>query len=874
MTRVFGVSAFGLNDCVAEPDGELKTSGFYVADAVLPKRALGQIRTGDEAEKERVHSGLDWPPEARVKPGKPLRRVPIPVAWSLLVDAGDTPVPARWSAQDVSIPLATIIAAHVRGVLHEKSGFDTENDSRAVVAIPDHLDEFHQEALLQAFGGARASISLVWRTVAVAMEWLDKAMPDDLEPGDWMLVAYMGPDGIEFMSFELREEVCGDRRFVLPVRNRPRHLPGPAGWQWACALAGKADPICSTDHGAFWQTFTNFPELWLAIAARPWKTQDLPRAWSTADGWRYWHPPQDLFAESARCSTDGGDLLLDLVKTSSSIPPRKRQSKGETWGQHLAASLALVLRQRRGRLRGAVFCGPLCPAKAQPWLKEANISLAFRQDARPDTLWLANSEVDPVATGARLFGRRLAAGLPTYLDTLPGLALYAEKVGGGLEWMDIVEAKEWAGGHVYMRSIPDRFFLKKQIDALHVYLRKDAQENETESPYRYGEVKFPSIPARDVKLTIEVEMRPASGLARVVIVPEMEETFQGRARAFDYSKMVKVEERDLPEPVLRWPETLHRKVTISEDAFIDHNFKSFIGLSDNFLPSDFLQKLDNMKKALCSSFWNTETNSYEIKIDENGIAGSEYGNTVVKAIATKIESRVDEFLYSQNPSPETRKYVVRATWLWGKTPTAISNYLMQFFVEYQGNSYDANWNHFADAASRCFIKKQHFEALFNSIYKRSKQGIGKRFPINSSRSLSKVLAYREDAYDVLDGDMAGHFAERAAKVMLEQMLLRKIKTSFFQGAFLFLTLLRFRIKEPNFMDPENPRDVSLFKKVENCMEEAREIVRSQFKKRFQDNRLDRIDWLLQGIVDFMYSKGKSGLINAIANEAGGDVNEV
>ena len=82
MTRVFGVSAFGLNDCVAKPNGGQKTSGFYLADAVLPKRALGQIRTGDEAEKERVHSGLDWPPEARVKPGEPLRRVPIPVAVS------------------------------------------------------------------------------------------------------------------------------------------------------------------------------------------------------------------------------------------------------------------------------------------------------------------------------------------------------------------------------------------------------------------------------------------------------------------------------------------------------------------------------------------------------------------------------------------------------------------------------------------------------------------------------------------------------------------------------------------------------------------------------------------------------------------------
>ncbi len=866
MTSVYGVSAFGLNDCVADLDGVLKTSGFYVADAVLPKRALGQIRTGDEAEQERVHSGLYWPPEARVKPGEPLRRVPIPVAWSLLVDAGDTTVPVRWNVGGgVSIPLASIMAAHLKDLLHG-SGFDAKNDNRAVVAIPDHLDEYHQETLLRAFGGVRHRISMVWRTVAAAMEWLDKAMPEDLETGDWMLVVYIGPDGMDFMTFELREEVFGGNRFILPVRNRPRHSPGPAGWQWACALSAKADPICSIDHGAFWQTFTNFPELWAAIAGRPWKKHELPRAWSTADGWRYWHPPKKLFAESVCCVTDGGDLLLDLVKTSSSILPRKREIKEETWGQHLTASLSRALLQRNGRLRGAVICGPLCPVTTQAWIQEALINLPCRPDACPDTIWLASAEEDPVATGARLFGRRLAAGLPTYLDTLPRLALYAEKVGGGLEWMDIVEAKECAGGKTYTRSIPNRFFLKKHTDALHVYMRKDAQETGTESPYRYGEVKFPSIPARDVKLTIEVEMRPASGLARVVIVPEKEETFQGRARVFDYSNMIKVEEKDLPEPELRWPETLHYEVATSKDAFTDTRFKGFIALSEDVSRSYFIEKLDEMKRVLCSSFFDQETNIFETRkrIDENGISGSEYGDTLVTAIASKIESRANEFLHSRNPPSEAIKYVVRATWLWGKTPEAISDYLMHYFLTYEGNNYGNTWRYFAEAASRCFNSKQHFAALFDAIYRRSISGVNNPFTLQSSKALARVLAYREDAYDALESDMAVHFAKRAAEAIRKQVNNRTIAQIFFQGALLFLALLRFRIKEPEFMDPENPRDVSLFKEVENCLKKARAIVRDQ------PNILAQIDGLIQGIVDFMYSKGKSGLIGAIASEAGGD----
>lgn len=866
MTRVYGISAFGLNDSVASPGDGLKKSGFYVADAVLPKRALGQIRTGNEAEQERVHSGIYWPPEARVKPGQPLRRLPIPVAWSLLVDSGDTTAPVRWNVgHGVSIPLADILSAHVRGLMHENA-FDADNDSRAVVAIPNHLDEFHQEAMLQAFGTVRERISLVWRAVAAAMRWLDEAMPENLEPGDWMLVAYMGADGIEFTSFELREEVCEGRRFLLPVRNRPRQSPGPAGWQWACALAVKADPICSKDHGAFWQAFTNFPELWAAIAGLQWKTQELPRAWSTGKGWRYWHPSLDLFDEATRCSIEGGGLLHELIKTSCSIPLRHRESKGKTWGLHLIGSFNEALQQRQGRLRGAVVCGPLYASTAQTWLQDVHINLPCLQEARPDTLWLPNAAVDPVATGARLFGQRIAAGLPTYLDTLPGLAVYAEKPGGGLEWVDVVEAKECAGGQAYTRNIPDRFFLKKQTDALHVYLQKEAQENDTETPYRYDIVKFPSIPDRDVKLTIEVEMRPASGLARVVIVPEEEETFQGRAKIFDYSRMKKVDARDLPEPALRWPETLHREATISEDAFKDSRFIRFIDLSDSVLQSEFLQKLDNVKIALYSSFWNAETNSYEIKIDENGLTGSQYGNEVMKALAAKIESRADTFLRSLIPNPETEKYIVRSTWLWARTPNAIIDYLTHFFMINSQNKYGATWNYFAESASRCMTKKKNISTLFNAIFKRSKSGIKSLslFPIQSSRSLARVLSYREDAYDALEDDMAVHFAMRAAEVIRKQVRNRNIANSFFEGAFLFLTLLRFRIKEPDFMDPENPRDANLFKEVENCMKEARAIVQNQ------PNRLAKIDWLIQGIVDFMYSKGQSGLISAIASEAGGD----
>ncbi|WP_029895516.1 hypothetical protein [Desulfohalovibrio reitneri] len=446
MSRIHGVSAFGLRDCATVTDGKCKTNGLYLADAVLPQRAMGQIRTGEEAEAERIHSGLQWPPEARVSPGKPLRRVPIPVAWSLLVDAGDRSV--SWEGGNgVSIPLASILAAHIKGLLDENE-FTYGNQERAVVAIPDHLDEYGQESLLKAFDNNQDQVCLLWRPVAAAMAWLDAAKPRDLRQGDFMLVIYLGPDGMEFTTFELREETQDGQRFVLPVRNRPVRAPLPPGWEWACVLSAEADQLCREDHGAFWQAFTIFPELWAAIAGAPWDNGNLPRPWSAHRGWRLWNPDSNLLEKTLSCRLEQSEILRELLKGSCKLPPANRQNSGENWGAHLEAELKAAYAAHAGRLRGAVLCGPMAPEQTPSWLNPELLGVGPDTVPSSDTLWLACACKDPVAAGARLFGERLAAGLPTYLDTLPSLALLTE-VKGNLDWVDIVESSECAGGKTY-----------------------------------------------------------------------------------------------------------------------------------------------------------------------------------------------------------------------------------------------------------------------------------------------------------------------------------------------------------------------------------------------------------------------------------------
>ena len=115
--NIFGFDIFGLRDCVS-----LSGQGFEqeilrpenfnsLVDAVLPENQFGLVKTGEDAEKERIHTGLAWPPESRISYENSfyLRRIPISLAWKILVESGDHS--ASWEiGKEVRFPVEKIIA--------------------------------------------------------------------------------------------------------------------------------------------------------------------------------------------------------------------------------------------------------------------------------------------------------------------------------------------------------------------------------------------------------------------------------------------------------------------------------------------------------------------------------------------------------------------------------------------------------------------------------------------------------------------------------------------------------------------------------------------------------------------------------------------
>jgi len=254
--KILGCSFDGLKDRLfvagwSHPRGE----SYTPANVILPLHQFGQLFTGRQAEEARVSSGLGWPPEARVNPGGFLRRVPISYAWRLLVDAGDKSV--RWSVgEGVSFPLTKILAAHIAGRLE---GVGNSQDT-IVIAIPNELDEFGQDGLLQALKRqGLQNVRLVWRPVAAALSWLERtqnAFSKGIPADDFIIVVHLGPDCMEFVPFRLREKEFQGRRYVIPLREPPKVRVVLGGCDWTAGLIGSTvDP---DDPGAFWQAFTGF----------------------------------------------------------------------------------------------------------------------------------------------------------------------------------------------------------------------------------------------------------------------------------------------------------------------------------------------------------------------------------------------------------------------------------------------------------------------------------------------------------------------------------------------------------------------------------------------------------------------------------------
>jgi len=918
--KIFGCSAFGLADRVVQVEGEISAELFSLAQAVLPAHFFGNIQTWPLVKQQRIHSGLYWPMEARIKQGTPLRRAPIPFVWRGLVEAGDRSV--QWQVGGgVSFPLSRILARHVTDLL--KPSGCTSQDT-VVLAIPDALDEFGQEALLQDLKNCGfENVYLLWRPVAAAISWLyelnqNNAFDLYTDVNEHIIVICLGPDGVEMVTFRLHRQEYQNKVFVIPERQRPREIVPVTGFDWAANALDEAFP--GMGDGAFWQSLTDFPHVWEAMTDRPYSEKEI---WSRKDHWSFWNPDETfknfILKSSAQPNGRLRRILDDSCRLFSPDSGKGRFSAED----HLARIFANTLTSMpQSHLRGVIVAGALCPSTLPPWIKSIEEKLhvlginGISASPQLDTIWFAH-ESNAILDGCAEYGRRLDKGLPTYLDTLPQLAMLVEQRGAHV-WEALLSAETCEGGKPYHPPpIQGKFGVPAGAQNLQVYLKRGgvrrratletaaefrediislSQEELIEidnkvqragtyeevlklvannnnevnnalkkrarelfgNPFRRADFPFPSVPDKKMPVDISVEIRPASGLAQITLAPSNPDDrlfLRGRKIFLDYSTM---EEADPPPPPTRgWPSVV--KIEVDPDAYFLKGYRWKIRqyLQANPADTQFMSKVNKVSDALkiIPYVYGVVLNGLK-NIDQDGIAGTEDASLKIDEIANKT---AEYFSIIQSNDENKKKFIIRMTWLFAKTPKN----LKQKMYEYIKGPYGQDWTHMIEAAGRVFTTKQENIFLYSKILERINSTQSNPFPNQCIKALWLLLSLREDSPMAMKRVQAKTFTEEAVKKMEQETNSGNYKNKFFNAARLFLFLLRFRVLDQTFLDPDNPLDSNLFERTAKCLKSA-----ERYFSRSNDAGAYRAKEIVIGIEKFMRYKGNDGILIDLNNLAG------
>jgi hypothetical protein len=329
----------------------------------------------------------------------------------------------------------------------------TRHAQDIVFCIPDRLqmDEARQQAVLDALAGVkRPRVTLLWRPVAMLLGWLETAGAQARE-GMRVACLQQASDGIEVQHLTLRAHAG----LLVPERDGAGSVEAPhLGLQALCEAAEQATATTNTLSQNFME---GRPRLPVDQLFAPCPAPELEIFRLAGTDWRILRPPTaGVLPDVTRQGTDALDLEADIVLLSTPLAERHH-----AW---LRASLSLH---------------------------------ASMQILAPGT----------AARGCLLAARRIARGIPHYLDRLDQVALVVLRQGVPV-FEDLIPAGAIvAGNREYVSRPITNMVWGSGMASAQFFLRKGAREIR-----RWTTPDVPA-PEGEQRLIIQLKQRPAQGWA-------------------------------------------------------------------------------------------------------------------------------------------------------------------------------------------------------------------------------------------------------------------------------------------------------------------------------------------------------------------------
>ncbi|MBU6172877.1 MAG: hypothetical protein KGQ60_03690, partial [Planctomycetes bacterium] len=512
--RVIGISADGPWMLTSEENANRSSSvknadilggiNSFPNSILLPRFPREPFRFDMGIEPHPRGSGLNWPPESMVSREYGKGRLPLGIVMNA-IELGET---VTWTHDDTH---HFYPAEALAGAIADNQPAN-EIDQQLILVIPNHWTETTQQRMLDAFEKYNLKCKLLWRPVSSALEWsthFSKQLEflfDDIRVNQGKLLCiHIGYDSIEITELDLvirSHHKADSESILLPARRRPNkteRMPS-FGYRWAIrSLIGEMEQILGkanqVDRFAWMWNRLWCSQALKEIANRPQSTQS-----------------QALFPfEQDVCAVE----QCDLEEVQQYLRRRKMALQTDYTGLVITGAFA----NKKFHDKQLVW----------QWLTQtlgirSQLILVEGYDTEPGLL----------ARGALGFEYRYQAELPTYLDTLPLLQMVIAE-NGEPKWIDLLEPEhKWVdGGRLWRR--PEK--IRNLSISAHSVDLKLAIAHEEFAHVREVITDLPAVSNKIEKVSLSVEMIPAQGKAKIEIIPDREEYFEGKHIFVDWRKM-------------------------------------------------------------------------------------------------------------------------------------------------------------------------------------------------------------------------------------------------------------------------------------------------------------------------------------------------
>jgi len=478
-------------------------------------------------------TGCCWPPEARADMEAGIGRFPLAAAWASL-PSGRTWI---WRPDDHVLEIAPshAIAVAVADVLHLHPRLTS--DGRPTLVIPNATRESEQQTLLDEASQAGVSLQLLWRPVAAAMAWCEQnrdflrelGFRKKVGPGGVvgrLVCLHLGLAQAETALLDVVLAEHENQPWFIPARRRPdSDKDSFASFGWAFlknqALTVLADAGLPLDDRQLWQIL--FASNWASVRLAEYENGRQPSAESIKlpNGARVRATPP-ASTSHAKVSHDKVELLGRCSFAQSDAGGMRKwfEDRTRTIGE---------------RIIGAVVTGEMASVAIETGHCLSS-TLPSCLGLPTDRILVGGSTCGRtlLARGAALFSARLAAGLPTYLDTLPRLQLLIRR-GGEMIWEDLLEKSHAyvPGGRAWVRPEPVSDLAIPRGEPQLIF----AVYHEEHPGVRELNVQLPRPCDREEPARLHVSMTPAHGNARLEVQPERPHLFGTNRVLVDWKRM-------------------------------------------------------------------------------------------------------------------------------------------------------------------------------------------------------------------------------------------------------------------------------------------------------------------------------------------------